>query len=116
MGHGPISLHHNPQHSYSSPLISPRSNHSTYYTPRSTTNYYDIPSPSPAGNEMYGSMSQPHHSRYGYAAAGPTASTVTLAPDTGNGRARVIQTIQAQPANIPLSDSEPDDSARWAVI
>ncbi|PAV69811.1 hypothetical protein WR25_26057 [Diploscapter pachys] len=117
MGHGPISLHHNPQHSYSSPLISPRSNHSTYYTPRSTTtNYYDIPSPSPAGNEMYGSISQPHHSRYGYAAAGPTASTVILAPDTGNGRARVIQAIQAQPANIPLSDSEPEDSARWAVI
>ena len=66
---------------------------------------------------MYGSMSQPHHSRYGgYAAAGPTASTVILAPDAGNGRARVIQAIQAQPANIPLSDSEPEDSARWAVI
>ncbi|CAI5456021.1 unnamed protein product [Caenorhabditis angaria] len=85
-----------------SPLMSPRSSHS-FYTPRSSQ-YYEIPSPSP---DMYSSYRGPTSPRR-YA-----ASTVVLASDRDGSSARVVQ---AQPGSIPLSDSETEDDPRWAIV
>ncbi|CAP23225.1 Protein CBG02060 [Caenorhabditis briggsae] len=93
--------HHQPMYS-TSPLISPRSSHS-YYTPRSSQ-YYEIPSPSPDIYPSYRASASPR--RY------PT-STVVVAPDREGSSARVIQ---AQPGSIPLSDSETEDDPRWAIV
>ncbi|CAB3400469.1 unnamed protein product [Caenorhabditis bovis] len=103
---------YNPSHSHSylhqqpmyntSPLISPRSSHS-YYTPRSSQ-YYEIPSPSPDMYPSYRGPSSPR--RY-------PQSTVVVASDREGSSTRVIQ---AQPGTIPLSDSEADDDPRWAIV
>ncbi|CAD6185181.1 unnamed protein product [Caenorhabditis auriculariae] len=87
-------------HFSTSPMVSPRSNHS-YYTPRSSA-YYDIPSPSPDVYSQYRTPASPR--RY-------PASTVVVAPEGSNARV-----IQAQPGSIPLSDSEPEDDPRWAIV
>uniref|UniRef100_A0A1I7WZX4 DM10 domain-containing protein n=1 Tax=Heterorhabditis bacteriophora TaxID=37862 RepID=A0A1I7WZX4_HETBA len=86
-----------------SPVISPRSNQD-YYTPRGST-YYDIPSPSPAGNDLYSAYQRSSPSRR------YPANTVVYTQDSGP-RTRVIQ---AQPGTVPLSDSDPEDDPRWAV-
>ncbi|NP_001335573.1 Voltage-dependent calcium channel type A subunit alpha-1 [Caenorhabditis elegans] len=101
--HHPTSQQQQHQPMYStSPLISPRSSHS-YYTPRSSQ-YYEIPSPSPDIYPSYRGSASPR--RY------PT-STVVVAPDREGSSARVIQ---AQPGSIPLSDSETEDDPRWAIV
>ncbi|VDP31931.1 unnamed protein product [Heligmosomoides polygyrus] len=83
-------------------VVSPiRPHHQDYYTPRD--NYYDIPSPSPAGNDMYHGYNRSSPSRY---------PSVVYAHDNGP-RTRIIQ---AQSGAIPLSDSESDDQERWAVV
>ncbi|XGW32512.1 hypothetical protein V3C99_017226 [Haemonchus contortus] len=83
-------------------VISPvRPHHQDYYTPRD--NYYDIPSPSPAGNDTYHGYNRTSPSRY---------PSVVYAHDTGP-RTRIIQ---AQSGAIPLSDSDSDDQERWAVV
>ncbi|EPB76758.1 hypothetical protein ANCCEY_04194 [Ancylostoma ceylanicum] len=104
----PPSASHSSMGQFASPqyrpasVVSPlRSHHQDYYTPRE--NYYDIPSPSPAGNEMYHGYNRSSPSRY---------PSVVYAHDTGP-RTRVIQ---AQSGAIPLSDSESDDQERWAVV
>ncbi|KAK6033021.1 putative ATP synthase F0, A subunit, partial [Ostertagia ostertagi] len=83
-------------------VVSPaRPHHQDYYTPRE--NYYDIPSPSPAGNDVYHGYNRSSPSRY---------PSVVYAHDTGP-RTRIIQ---AQSGAIPLSDSDSDDQERWAVV
>ncbi|KAK6056493.1 hypothetical protein COOONC_06002 [Cooperia oncophora] len=85
-------------------VVSPvRPHHQDYYPPRE--NYYDIPSPSPAGNDVY-------HG-HGYNRSSPSRyPSVVYAHDTGP-RTRIIQ---AQSGAIPLSDSDSDDQERWAVV
>ncbi|VDM76504.1 unnamed protein product [Strongylus vulgaris] len=104
----PSSASHSSMGQFASPqyrppsVVSPmRSHRQEYYTARE--NYYDIPSPSPAGNDMYHGYNRSSPSRY---------SSVVYAHDTGP-RTRVIQ---AQSGTIPLSDSESDDQERWAVV
>ncbi|KAK5967943.1 hypothetical protein GCK32_019834 [Trichostrongylus colubriformis] len=84
-------------------VVSPvRPHHQDYYAPRE--NYYDIPSPSPAGNDVYhGYNHRSSPSRY---------PSVVYSHDSGP-RTRIIQ---AQSGAIPLSDSDSDDQERWAVV
>ncbi|KAE9412850.1 hypothetical protein Angca_007910, partial [Angiostrongylus cantonensis] len=82
-------------------VTSPIPTHQDYYT--SKENYYNIPSPSPAGNDIYHGYNRFSTSRY---------PSVVYAHENGP-RTRIIQ---AQSGSIPLSDSESDDEGRWAVV
>uniref|UniRef100_F1KX72 Voltage-dependent calcium channel type A subunit alpha-1 n=1 Tax=Ascaris suum TaxID=6253 RepID=F1KX72_ASCSU len=108
-----------------------------YYTPPT-----EIPSPSPAsaadfqiyGPSVYGARLSPGYRRPGHSSNGPPfavpstsgtrgAPTMVYAGgvaanasrDMGCGAAHT-RVIQAQPGNVPLSDSENEDEPKWAIV
>uniref|UniRef100_A0A0M3J540 Velvet domain-containing protein n=1 Tax=Anisakis simplex TaxID=6269 RepID=A0A0M3J540_ANISI len=101
---------------------------STYCTPPT-----DIPSPSPASSIDYQLYApnihaastprlSPGYRRPGYFGDGAppfasTTSTSTGARVSGDATSRThTRIIQAQPANVPLSDSDNDDEPKWAIV
>uniref|UniRef100_A0A915BGG4 Ion transport domain-containing protein n=1 Tax=Parascaris univalens TaxID=6257 RepID=A0A915BGG4_PARUN len=108
-----------------------------YYTPPA-----EIPSPSPAsaadfqvyGPSVYGSRLSPGYRRPGNSSNGPQftlpstsgahgaptmvyagAVAANVSRDMSCGAAHT-HVIQAQPGNVPLSDSENEDESKWAIV